>query len=1408
MTDRANPIATTLRLFKPLLAVALLIALVAALGGAALRWLLFKEGGARWLLSHVSAVQAEGWHGALLGDRLGAARLRVSWAGGKQSVTLTGFEAEGLVWSWRPSAGAWVGLDAAKLSARSVVVDTGPPSGKPLAAPASLATPLRLRAAAVAVDTLQVGSFELQRITGRVALGDGAEHRADGVRAEWGRLVMEGAARIGTAAPFTVGGEFTARPTGDEFDARLRAAGPLDRIVLDATLAGRAKPPHPAPAADVHAVVAPFAGWPLGELSARTQALDLSALAGALPETRLSGQVQVQVQSSAADAPVSARLVLENALQGRWNEHRLPLQRAQAVLAGRAGERDRLELREFDVQLASAGQPAGHVRGHGEWRANQLVLETTLADLRPQRLDGRAPAMTLAGPFALTLQGLPSPAPGAAAPPPWSATVKAALEGRLDANPRAVQLTLEASGNAEGAELRQLRLQSGAAVAQLSARAARANGGAWQLASAGTLAEFDPVPWWPGEAGSPWRQGPHRLNASWQLDLRLPAGADRLAPLALAPRLAGSGTLRLQDSVLAGVPLALDLKLDNATAEAAPGHLHGELRLAGNRVLVEARGNPAGSGADDLLHLDANAPDLPALGPLLRLRPELAAWAPKSGTASAKLDARGRWPRLATEGSVDLHQLETPDLGLAAAQAKWKLQMDEEGGQPLSMTAEVSGMRLGRQRVERLKAEVQGTPREHQLRLAAALPVKPPAATEQLLGVPLLFGTRGELQGAGQWLPEAGGGGTWRGRVAHLAVGPWDGKSLEGSAAWAEARDLSAEASFDGHGDLVRLQAAPGRVKLADATALRWDEVVVDLHGDKPALALKAEIEAFALAPLLARAQPSVGWKGDLRLAATLDIRAAERFDADVVFERRDGDLTVSDENGTQSLGLTDMRLALAAHDGNWIFTQAFAGRTLGEAAGAVRVRTTADRRWPDAQAPMDGVIDARVANLGVWGSWVPPGWRLSGELRTSATVGGRFGAPEYTGRMSGHDIGVRNLLQGVNVSQGQLDIRLEGAQARIEQFTLKGGDGTLQLSGGAELGESPQARLRIEAERFRLLGRIDRQVVTSGQADLLLGTDRLKLDGAFKVDEALFDLSRRDAPALDDDVTVLRPGDAEKAAETSPVPRTRRDVAVALDVDLGPDLHVRGRGLDARLRGKLRITTPGGKLAINGTVSTAEGGTYAAYGQKLDIERGIVAFSGAADNPRLDILALRPNTDMRVGVQITGNLLTPRARLYSEIDMSDTDKLSWLVLGRAPDGLGRTDALLLQRAAVALLAGEEEAPTDAVIHALGLDEISIGQRDTATASGDTRETVVSFGKQLSRRWYLGYERGVNATTGTWQLIYRIAQRFTLRAQSGSENSLDVLWTWKFDEVPLPPALKKVLPGTAARAASAATGAP
>lgn len=235
------------------------------------------------------------------------------------------------------------------------------------------------------------------------------------------------------------------------------------------------------------------------------------------------------------------------------------------------------------------------------------------------------------------------------------------------------------------------------------------------------------------------------------------------------------------------------------------------------------------------------------------------------------------------------------------------------------------------------------------------------------------------------------------------------------------------------------------------------------------------------------------------------------------------------------------------------------------------------------------------------------------------------------------------------------------------------------------------------------------------------------------------------------------------------------RSVALDLQVDLGENLQIRGHGLDARLRGELRVTSPGGRLAVNGTVR-AEDGTYAAYGQKLAIDRGLITFSGGVDNPRLDIEATRPDIDTRVGVIITGTALDPRVRLFSEPEMSEIDKLSWLMLGHASDTLGRTDTALLQRAALALLAGEGGGPTDQLTKALGLDELSLRQQ----TDGDVTQTVIALGKQLSKRWYVGYEHGLNATSGSFQLVYRIAQRFTLRAQSGDDNSLDLIWTWRW----------------------------
>jgi translocation and assembly module TamB len=612
----------------------------------------------------------------------------------------------------------------------------------------------------------------------------------------------------------------------------------------------------------------------------------------------------------------------------------------------------------------------------------------------------------------------------------------------------------------------------------------------------------------------------------------------------------------------------------------------------------------------------------------------------------------------------------------------------------------------------------------------------------------------------------------WRGTVGQA--------ELRGNAAnaapWARTRDVAAEVQWAG--GPLRVVVQPGRLELLGA-ALRWSRAEWQDGGGAnatPRLDLQAELEPLMVAPLLARLQPDFGWGGDLRMGGHLKLRNAASFSADVVLERSAGDLTVTDETTSQALELSDLRLALKASDGTWNFTQGLAGKTLGQAAGAVVLRTSPQAAWPPADTPIDGVLELEVANLGTWGTWVPAGWRLGGALRTNAAIGGRFGAPEYTGMLRGNGLSVRNFLQGVNVADGEVAIALQGSTARIEKFTARAGAGTVTLEGNASLGAAPKADLKLVADKFQLLGRVDRRIVASGTAQLQLDRSNVVLDGQFGIDEGLIDFTRSDAPGLSDDVQVVRAKavDAPASAPRAAAAGSSRKVALNLKVNLGDKLRLRGRGIDTGLRGELRVAAPGGKLGLIGTVSAVDG-TYAAYGQKLQIDRGVIAFSGAADNPRLDIEATRPNTDVRVGVLITGTSQIPRIRLFSEPELSDIDKLSWLVLGRASDGLGRADTALLQRAAVALLSGEGEGITDQFTKAIGLDEVSLRQSE-----GDVRETVISLGKQLSRRWYVGYERSLNATTGTWQLIYRVAQRFTLRAQSGLDNSLDAIWTWRW----------------------------
>jgi len=1484
----ARPWATALSLLAPLAWVAGAALGVLALGALALHLLLQREAGARWLLGQVPGLQVQGWQGALGGERWQAERLRYSWDQGRSVLVIESLDASGLRWRWRPHTEAWLGLDIGQLDAARVTLTTASAAASTAATPlpAHIALPLPVQLAQA-----RIGQFVLNGLAPaeRVAVqGLSLDARARGehslktLDADVAGVRFTVSGRVGTAAPLAMAWQARAEPAPQSglppWTASATLEGDARQSLLTAELQGVASAGRPAPTATLAAEIQPLQAWPVAMLTLRTRELDLAALHARAPHTLLSGQAALRM--SARRAPALLRIDLVNGLPGRLDAQRLPVAQLSAELVGSLAQPDRLELRQAQLLLATAEAQAGRVQLSGLWQDDNLALSTRIERLAPARFDDRAPPMTLSGPLELRLSGLPRPstllgsanatprpAPAAAsasaasaaassagpslASAPASAATPAAspeptrpslhfsldLAGELDGAQLPVRLAMEGQADAQRLLLPKLRAQAGRAQADLQLSLQHEGGAAaepWRLVTRGSVDRFDPLPWWPGSAGSAWRRGPHRLSGQWEFDGRLPGRAAQLSPPELLQALSGTGRASLSDSLLAGVPLSGQLSLSQAQLTPSPRGtatrtaLRGELRAAGNVLRLEglttevadSRGaalNPAGvsqaaakqnsptatpatapsprptarSQPASAAPAEANrwtaelqAPALPALAPLFALHPQAAVWAPQQGSLSATASAEGRWPALRTEGRAQASQLQAGGLGLAHGTLQWRL--DTHGERRLDAQAELAGLRQGERSADHLRAKVEGTLAAHRIDIGAAAPVSPPPLWLRVLGVNGQTGTRAQLVAQGTWRDLPGGGGSWQARIDRLLLGAWDGSEADSAPAslWAQARDLQATLVLGPDLSLRSLRAEPGRVQISDVLALRWDAAELRAGPGRTDGQLVADIEPFRLAPLLRRLQPGTPWEGDLQLAARLRIQAGERFAGELMAERRSGDLQIAADDGLLQLGLSELRLGLVAQDGLWTLTPSLRGASLGELSGKASARARPEDRRPPDSAALSGHLLVRVADLGIWSAWLPPGWRLGGELRTQADLAGTLGQPQLQGDLRGRNIAVRNRLQGVNLHDGQLIVKLDGERARIDWLTLKGGEGQLSLTGEAQLGAQPQARLALQAEKFRLVSRVDRMAVASGQANLVLRPDGGQLEGRLRLDEGLYDLSARDAPSLDDDVTVQQE-EAEASLGREQAQGLKREFRLGLELDLGERLQVRGRGLDTQLRGQLRLSSPGGRLAVNGAIRT-ESGTYAAWGQKLDLERGVFSFTGPPEEPRLDILALRPNLDVRVGVAITGSAVAPRLRLFSDPELPETEKLSWLLLGRAPDNLGRSDTALLQRAAVSVMAGEGEPITDQMLKRLGIDDLSLRQGDT-----DVRETVVTLGKQLSRRWYLGYERGLNATAGTWQLVYRIAQRFTLRAQSGLENSLDIIWTWRVQEPPPEAAVQK-----------------
>lgn len=538
------------------------------------------------------------------------------------------------------------------------------------------------------------------------------------------------------------------------------------------------------------------------------------------------------------------------------------------------------------------------------------------------------------------------------------------------------------------------------------------------------------------------------------------------------------------------------------------------------------------------------------------------------------------------------------------------------------------------------------------------------------------------------------------------------------------------------------------------------------------------------------------------------DINADEAINGNISLWRESGDLALTNLDGTtKPLGLQEVKAELLFNRNDAELSLRLLGQQLGNLN--VHATTTLTKAASGfslmANAPFVLTGDAQLYTL----AWLPlPASldaSLDGALSMTVQANGTVIKPNLRGSVTGKNLQLSLPASGVALTDGTLDATFEDDRLRISQAAWKGGEGYLRTSGTLLMeNKQPKIELNWIADKFTAISQTDRLLVLSGAGSTSLAQGILAISGDFKVVKGLVTLADEGTPTLGDDVIVL--GRTESVAEPA-----LQVLLNNLHIDLGNDFALHGRGLDAQLSGGLTLLGLTQYLPHTVGNITVKKGTYMAYGQVLNIERGILNFNGPVDNPSLNIRAMRNATSstgdgaditkintsttttsttgsasnnsvttvsgseqVNAGVEITGSGIDPVIKLVSDPNVPDSEKLSWLMLGHGLDQTGKKDFALLSLAAGALLTQGQSVPLQTQLaRSAGLDEFSFSGSDAETAS-------LTFGKRLTSQLYLSYEKSISGLLDVARLTFKITPRWSIQAEAGTESAVDTLYTFSF----------------------------
>jgi translocation and assembly module TamB len=1346
---------------RGILALFLLLVLITAAVSAGIVWLIHSEKGLQF-----AAGTTQNWINASDDPKLDFGEIR--------GTLWTGFNIESVQWQQNETrleaeqvqlrvdwSELWYRVIRINhLSAKVVRVDA-PPSDddEPFMLPDKIAVPVDIELNQFAVEQLLINGEVLRQLnataavkSGQLQVGNFSINVQDTQIASAFNLILE--------KPYQIDGSVNAQRGFDDLllDAHVAAKGSLERLEL--AIDAKGENPERADqsqSVQAQAVLTPFRSTPVETVQLDARNFNPAHWLNGAPRAALT--IVANVQPNEDFSETVGDISVRNAQPATVQAGGVPISVMQTRFKLTLSEQlpQQLNVWVDELLFADGKRQAGQAKAVLQWRAPERVGDD-VAGMDP-----------LAGDMNFELN---------------ANNVDASVFEQL---PQRLALNASIQGAKTGQRLQVTKLVLRDRGAELRGQVSVDLSGKMPADIQLDLSKINPANYIPN--ASPFMQGD--LNGKAAFRGVLAQGGSTIDPF-------GELNFDLSNSRLANAPLTLIAKAKGGASRLTELFL--DLDVVGNTV----RATGSYGTQADFVDLDVNLDELPRLGKLIRMD--------ISGVARLQGRVRGLDGDFSGEGNIDVRQLKLGStLQIETVSGQFNLGSAPNAawiGDIVASKIKVPGETANT--LNELTLTLRGVRSRHELKGEFSSGLQPFSRQRQLKGEFAFNGGVGELK-----VPKSTSG--WKGQLTKMKV--------EGM--WLPARSLALQAP-------APLTLAPGYVELLDLVIKGEDTSVINnriLRIANREVRAEGEMPQFSfprMSPIF-RKQLTVEPRNLVASVRWNYLANPNKVDGHVDIQHVSGGLQILEDSQVD----VDIRTMIASLDFNREAASIdvnILADDFGSVSANLRLpvqQNPQTKAWAIAgDEPMQGSVAAGFTELNWLGPMISGGVRTSGTGQIAMAIAGTANNPDVQGRLFAMDLDVFQLDQGVRLEDGNVVVDFTTDKASIDTFEftvynrvpprryieqlgpLIQGNGKVKAEGGWNL-TGLNGEIRLSMDRVPLLQRPDRWMMVNSNVTVqqpVVDGQPLKIRGEIDTLGAYFEMPESGPQTLGDDVFIQ--GRSELAGQGLPID-------LQLRANLGDRFYINAEGLRSRLEGGLRLVMlegvggsgqrrSGRRLSATGTIQTV-GGTYRAYGQDLAIDRGVVNFQGPLDNPGLNVRAVRKGVAVEAGVEVTGTAQRPTVRLVSEPAVPDSEKLSWMILGRGSGSADR-DSTLLLTAAAAIFGDDDESTTRKIAKSIGIDDLSlstgsltaadsraVGSKVAIAPGADASanvigsddpllsQRIVSLGKRFSDRVYLSFDQSVTTAASIIKLNYQYSRRLSFIARAGADNAVDALYQFSFD---------------------------